>query len=207
MILEARVGPQILTPGSLGQAALDRGGAQFVSDLYPRYAGLAREGLVFTAANVAAQATTVALNTTYTGLMIYNPVGNTKRAIVLGCMFAHSAAPATFSMMALLSGATTSAAAIVHTTALASPGIVSSRIGPSSPTSTMGADSAATIPTPVYRMALGASGATGVVPGNGTPTWVDLGGLLTIEPGGFLCMGGLTVATGFATFAWAEEPL
>lgn len=205
MLLDGRVGPQILTPGSTGQAALDVAGAQFISDLNAPYAGMARNNQIFTACNVAAQALSVALTTAYTGLLIYNPVGNTKRAIVLGCMFGHSAAPATFSLMALISGSTTSAAAFTHTTALASPGIVSSRIGPASSSSTMGADSAATIPTPVYRLPLASSGATGVVPGNGTPTWVDLRGALTIEPGGFLAMGALVVVTGFAGFMWAEE--
>lgn len=200
MLAEAR---QVITPFAQVPGSADPLGGFLVSELGGKYAEMQRRGLIFTASNVAAQAVSVALNTAYTGLMVYNPVGNTKRMYLLGCMYALSVAPGAIASLSLISGSATISSAYTHTVQLAAPGIVSGIVGPSSPTSSMGADSSATVPTPVYRLQFG-SGFTASALYATTPSWIDLGGLIAVDPGGFIAWGALTAVTGFGSFAWAE---
>src|SRR3990167_1809891 len=69
-------------------------GAVVTSSILGKYGELARRGLMFSAANVAAKATSVALTTTYTGLCISNPAGSGKNLVMLGFQYAISVAEA-----------------------------------------------------------------------------------------------------------------
>jgi hypothetical protein len=179
----------------------DRFGAALVSQAHARYAGLMLAGRLFTAHNVAAQAVSVALATTYTGLVVSNPLGNTKIAVLLGYGYALSVAPAGIASLHLLRGYS-SVADITHTTPLAAPGIQNSLIG-ATEVSSMKADSAATISTPTYGLPLMGGFTAAALPAS-PMVWCDLAGAGGIKPGGFAALGALTAVTGFGAFAWYE---
>jgi hypothetical protein len=199
-----RVGP---TYGGSGTAAPFRGdltGAQAVTDAHGRYAEAARRGFLQIAHNVAAQAVSVGLATTYTGLCLSNPLGNTKNLELLGAGFAFSVAQVAVASLHVIGGYSATAN-VTHTTPLAAPGIQNCLLG-TGPASSMKADSAATIPTPGYLLPLMGGFTAGAFAASPL-TWVDVGGLLVIPPGGFICLGALTAVTGFAGFAFEEVPI
>lgn len=199
--LKGRVGSRSMGDGNEDAARLDQHGAM-IGSVAGQYAEAARRGMIFSASNVAAQAVSVALATTYTGLLLYNPTGSGKRAILLKAKYALSVAPAAIASLHLLR---VPAGSYTHTTPLASPGIVSTALGGST-ASSMGADSAATIPTPTYLMSAG-SGFTAAALYADSQTWLDIDGAITIEPGAGIAWGALTAVTGFGSFLWAEESI
>lgn len=206
MLAQGTIGPQFAQdsttpPGGFRQ---DRFGAIVSSQLMPRYYEQASRGNVYIASNVAAQAVSVALATTYTGLMLSNPLGNTYNLALVGCQYALSVAPAGIASLHLIGGYSATVN-VTHTTPLAAPGIQSTLIG-TGPTSVAKVDSAATIPTPGYIMSLG-SGFTAAALYATTPSWIDLAGMFVIPPGGFIGIGALTAVTGLGTLAWMEVPL
>lgn len=204
MLAETRVGAITAADGTVQPARADREGSTIVSDAHGRYAEAARRGNLFSAANVAAQAVSVALTTTYTGLCISNPIGNIKNLSILGCNYALSVAPAAIAPLFLIAGysATTN---VTHTTPLASPGIQNALIGTGAP-ATAKADSAATIVNPTYLIPLG-SGFTAAALYATTPSWIDLGGQFVLPPGAWIAVGALTAVTGFGGFTWEEIPI
>jgi hypothetical protein len=204
MLAEIRTGPILASDGAVNPSRGDRTGALITSDAHGRYAEAARLGNLFSASNVAAQAVSVALTTTYTGLCISNPIGNTKNLAILGCNYALTVAPAGIASLHLIAGysGTTN---VTHTTPLASPGIQNNLIGTGAP-ATAKADSAATIVSPTYLIPLG-SGFTAAALYATTPSWIDLGGQFVIPPGGWIAVGALTAVTGFGGFTWEEMPV
>jgi hypothetical protein len=199
-----RVGP---TFGGSGTAAPFRGdmtGAQVVADAHGRYAEASRRGTLFIAHNVAAQAVSVALATTYTGLCISNPLGNKFNLELLGAGFALTVAPAAIASIHVIGGFSLTAN-VTHTTPLAAPGIQSTLLGGGN-VSTAKADSAATIPTPGYILPMQGGFTAAALPSSPI-VWTDIAGLITVAPGGFVCIGALTAITGFGAFAWEETPI
>jgi len=199
-----RVGPVFGGSGTAPPFTAGLTGAQRVADAHGRYMQAALEGRLFSAHNVAAQAVSVALTTTYTGLCLSNPAGNNKNLALLAAQYALSVAPAAIASLHLIAGY--SAAGIVtHTTPLAAPGPVSTIInGVTPPTAKV--DSAATIVSPYYLMPMG-SGFTAAALYATTPGWIDLGGAFVIPPGGWVAWGALTAVTGFGGFLWEEIPI
>lgn len=196
---EGRVGSRSLGDGNKDAPRLDQHGSM-IGNFGGKYAEAARRGLLFAASNVAAQAVTVALATTYTGLLVYNPAGSGKRMILLKAKYALSVAPAAIASLHLLRVPT---GTYTHTTPLAAPGIVSAKIG-SGLASSMGADSAATIPTPTYLMSAGSGFTAGALYAD-SQTWLDIDGAITVEPGNGIAWGALTAVTGFGSMLWMEE--
>ena len=197
--IEGRVGERTMGDGNKDSLRFDQHGAM-VANFGGSYAEAARRGKIFSASNVAAQAVSVALATTYTGLLLYNPAGSGKRAILLKAKYALSVAPVAVASLHLLRVPT---GTYTHTTPLAAPGIVSTKIGGTA-ASSMGADSAATIPTPTYMMSAGSGFTAGALYAD-SQVWLDIDGAITIEPGGGIAWGALTAVTGFGSFLWAEE--
>ena len=204
MLAEIRVGPFTGADGSVQPARSDRVGAMVVTDAHGRYTEASRLGNLFVASNVAAQAVSVALTTTYTGLVICNPIGNTKNLVMLGCNYALSVAPAAIAPLFLIAGYSATAN-VTHTTPLASPGIQNCLLGTGAP-ATAKADSAATIVNPTYLVPLG-SGFTAAALYATTPSWIDLGGQFVLPPGAWIAIGALTAVTGFGGFLWEEMPI
>ena len=117
--------------GTVGSSVEQKGtkeGFVGTADFYARYRAAVQTGNVFSASNVAAQAVSVALTTTYTGLCVSNPVGSKKNLVMLACQYALSVAPAAIASLHLIAGGS-GAGVVTHTTPLAAPGIQSCLIG------------------------------------------------------------------------------
>jgi hypothetical protein len=200
MLVEGRVGPQSSGENSTVPLRVSRMSAVVTTDAHGRYTEAVVRGSVFIASNVAAQAVSVALATTYTGLCVSNPIGSGRNLAILGFQYAISVAPAAIASIHLIGGfsGTTN---VTHTTPLAAPGIQNCMLGGA--LGVAKADSAATIVNPGYLIGAG-SGFTAAALYATTPSWIDLGGLIICPPGGWVAVGALTAVTGFGTIAWEE---
>lgn len=199
------VGPQVLADGASIIPRGGRSGETSVADAHGRYMESTKRGNVFIAHNVGAQAVSVALNTTYTGLCLSNPLGSGKDLILLAAQFAISVAEVAIATQHLIGGFSATAS-VTHTTPLAAPGIQNAYLG-SGNAPVAKVDSAATIPTPAYILPLRSGFTAGALGGPGMGQIADLGGLILIPPGGFICIGALTAVTGFGCMVWEEQPV
>lgn len=198
---EGTVGPIAAADGALLSTRFDKSRATVITDAHARYAEAARRGNLFVAHNVAAGAVSVALATTYTGLAVSNPLGNTKNAELLGVGFALTVAPAAIASLHLIGGYSATSA-VAHTTPLASPGIQNALLGTGA-ASSMKADSAATVVNPGYLLPL-MGGFTAAALPSSPMVWFDIAGLIVLPPGAWAAIGALTAVTGFAALAWEE---
>lgn len=180
-------------------------GEQVVVDLHGRYYEQSWRKQLYTASNQAAQAVSVALTATYTGLCLSNPNQSGYNLVLLACNYALTVAPAAIASLHLIAGYSTTD--IVHGTPLVSPGIRSTVIG-GTVASVAKADSAATLQgtllgAPSYLIPL-VSGFTAAALPSMSTGWIDLGGAFIIPPGGWVAFGALTAVTGFGAFLWEE---
>jgi hypothetical protein len=195
--LNGQVGPQQLAAGAQAPVRLGASAEVVVQELHGRYYEQVVRGNVFGASNIAAQAVSVALATTYTGLVLSNTSGSGKNLVLLSAGFALSVAPAGIASIHLIGGT----GAVTHTTPVAG---FSMLVGNTSlPAGKI--DSAATIPIPVYMTSLMGGFTAGALPSSPN-VLVDIGGQVVIAPGGFVAIGALTAATGFGSFVWEECP-
>lgn len=178
---------------------VSRQGDLMVSPASGDYQELTRRGMVYSASNQAAQAVSVALATTYTGICLSNPNGSTYDLVLLGCNYSLSVAPAAIASLHLIGGYSTTD--VTHSQPLTATSML---LGPLSD-AVAKVDSQATIPTPKYVLSLGSGFTAGALYGT-TPNWIDLKGMIVIRPGGFVAIGALTAVTGFGSFVWAEVP-
>lgn len=174
-------------------------GAQRVSDAHAKYQDAMLQKNMFSGGNQAAQAVSVALATTYTGLLLYNPIGSGKILVPNKVKFALSVAPAAIATIGLISGFQTAAP-----TGLTAAPVKNNQIG----NSVTGAGllySAATILTPVWAMQLRDGFTAAALPS--PAIGIDLEGIFGILPGGFIAFGALTAITGLGFMSWEEVPL
>ena len=204
LAIQTQVGQQAVQDGAIVPARGGKAGEQMVSEVQARYYEQAYRGNTFIASNVAAQAVSVALAATYTGLAISNPLGNTKNLVLLGYGFALTVAPAAIASLHLIGGYSATAN-VTHTTPLAAPGIQNALLG-TGPQSSAKADSAATVVNPGYLQPL-MGGFTAAALPSSPVTWIDLGGQIILPPGAWAAVGALTAVTGFGGFTWAEVPV
>lgn len=172
-----------------------------VSQLHGPLYELARQGKLFSATNQAAQAVSVALATTYTGLCLSNPLGNTKNLVLLYANYALSVAPAGIASLHLIAGFSATAN-VTHTTPLVSPGIQNMLLGVGAPSSAK-VDSAATIVNPGYLFPLMGGFTAAALPGPAMGM-TEIPGGLVVPPGGWVALGALTAVTGFGGLIWEE---
>lgn len=195
-----QVGPQFGADGSQLPFRQGRAGEAIVQELHGRYFEAMSRGLSFSAANQAAQAVSVALATTYTGLCLYNPLNSGKVLVPLKVKYALSVAPAAIATIGLISGFSGTGGVTTQTTKLVP---VSTQIG--NGTTPVGiAMSAATIVTPTWLAHLEDGFTAGALPGPRMLT--DLEGVYGILPGGFIAIGALTAITGLGSITWEEIP-
>jgi hypothetical protein len=196
------VGPQAIAAGDgvdINSRA-GRTGDQIISELHGRYFEQMRSTRMFSAANQAAQAISVALATTYTGLVLYNPVGSNKLLVPNIMNFAPSIAEVALSMIGLLTGFAATGGVTAQTTPLT---IQSNQIGNLS--KGVGIPlSAATIVTPTVLASMAPTAATS---GFQTAAPYDFGGVWGILPGGYIGFYALTAVTGFGFMCWEEVDL
>lgn len=200
--LTGQVGSQQGTNGAQLPFRQGNSGEVITQTLHGRYYEQVLRGNVFGASNQAAQAVSVALATTYTGLCLSNPLGNNKNLVLLSVGYALSVAPAGIASIHLIgsNSASSSAPANVTHTAAVSP--VPMLLGGGA-NSTAKVDSQATIPTPIYLMSLMGGFTAGALPSSPNALF-DIGGQIVIAPGGFVAIGALTAVTGFGSFVWEE---
>ncbi len=157
------------------------------------------KGNVYRAANQTATTWSVALNTTHTGLVVYNPVGSTKNLVILNASFALSVAPAAIAHVGLFTGYV-GAGIVTHTTPLTPYNCLVG--GSGSPLG--GADAAATlVGTPVWAMPFMGGFTAAALPST-TPSVIDVDGLIVVKPGGYCGIGALTAVVGFGAITWKE---
>lgn len=195
------VGQQTLADGSKAVPRLGNNGELIIGNLHGRYYEQVKRGNVFGASNQAAQAVSVALATTYTGLCLSNPLGSGKNLVLLSAGYALSVAPVAIASIHLIGGSSPSTD-VVHTAAVTPKNMLLGNTN--SPAAK--ADSQATIPTPVYLMSLMGGFTAGALPDSPNALF-DIAGQLIIGPGGFVAIGALTAVTGFGSFTWEEVPI
>ena len=202
MIIQGQVGAPAASsaPGSTPTARLGNLNDTIVSELHGRYYESAYRGASFSGANIAAQAVSVALTTTYTGLCLYNPPGSGVNLVPNKVKYALSVAPAGIATIGLISGFSTTGGVTTQTTALLSR---SNLIGGAAGKGIV--LSAATIVTPVWLMQLYDGFTAAALPNPTVP--VDLEGEFIIPPGGFIAVGALTAVTGLGSINWEEVPV
>jgi hypothetical protein len=203
MDLTVNVGPQGVALGDGTDTKLRGGrtGDGIFSELHPRYFEQMRSGRKWHVANQAAQAVSVALATTYTGLLLYNPVNSGKVIVPTKVKFALSVAQVAASTIGLLEGFAATGGVTTGTTPIATR---SNQIGNAS-TAVALAYSAATITTPVYSVQFYDAFTAGAFGAPQPP--VDLEGILGLLPGAFLGIAALTAVTGLGFFSWEEVDL
>ena len=115
MKIEGEVGPEVANDGSVVTVRLGKQGEQVVTELQPRYYLNAYRGNSFMAANVASQAVSVGLATTYTGLCLYNPAGSGVNLVLNKVTAAFPVAPAAALAVGIMVGYNASTN-VTHTT-------------------------------------------------------------------------------------------
>lgn len=199
MPIQGSVGPQGTSSGDGAQLILRTGrtGEQIIQQLHARYFEQTYRGGMYSAANQAAQAVSVALATTYTGIGLYNPPGSGVNLVPNKVKFALSVAPAAIATIGLISCFSPTGAVTTQTTVLAARG---NMLGAAAGKGI--ALAAATIATPVWHMALLDGFTAAALPNPSVP--IDLDGAIIIPPGGFLGIGALTAVTGLGSIFWEE---
>lgn len=164
-----------------------------------------RLGQVFTAANVSAK-NVVAVSTTETGLILYNPPGSNKDLLLISAGFVWTTAAAAVHNLGIATAAP-NLTAPATVTAAGSPTVVSNSSGNAGSSLTLAYD-AATLPVaPVARMWFGgAMYATGA--GNSPfQLFCPIDGAIRVVPGGVACLCAVTTTmVGMGSFCWIELP-
>lgn len=173
-----------------------------ITELWPRYAALVAAGVVFTGANTAAQALSVA-SATFTGLAVSNPAGSGKNLILLDVSVGLAAA-----LTAVATPVLGSAAAVTLTTgnsAGPNPALLGSaaasvaKVGASA---TLGA-----APT-VIRPLSGIHWVTANVTTAQVYAKDETAGAIIVGPGQLICVEALVAAVSvIAGMTWAELPI
>jgi hypothetical protein len=157
---------------------------------------------LFLGANPSGVTTSAGLATTYVGLVLSNPAGNTVNLVLRRVGGAFIVAPSTVTGLNLITG-WASGGITVHTTPLTP---FSGLIG-TGPTPTAKLDSAATlVGTPVWTMSLSETLVATDLPAFN----VDLGGSIVLPPGAYAAIGTTIAgpASGFqGSFQWEETAL
>jgi hypothetical protein len=179
-------------------------GDLIVSELSGPYGEQTYRGNSFSASIQAVATTTVGLATTYTGLVISNPIGSgIVMELSLASVMQSVIQSTQIEAYAIAIGfnATTN---VTHTAALTTK---SNKVG-SGITSLGLADTSATLPTaPTYHTFVQN---TGTAIANGTGSVIDLKGSVILMPGAYACWvtpAQASVAGLWFSFSWVEKPL
>jgi hypothetical protein len=200
MLIDGQVGQATVSDGTRVPPRLGRQTEVIVQELHGRYYEQVFRGNMFSAANQAAQAISVALATTYTGLLLYNPVGSPVNLVPNKVKFALSVAPAAIAPIGLIIGWAATGGVTVQTTPITPNNQI---IGKARGIGI--ALSAATIVTPVWEMFLEDGFTAAALPAPTLP--VDLEGSIILQPGAFMAFGALTAVTGLGSIFWEEVPI
>ncbi len=171
-------------------------------ELHGRYYEQVYRKNMFWAANQAAQAISVALATTYTGLCLSNPAGSGVNLVLNKVGIALSVAPAAIAPIGLITGYL-STGLVTHTAAL----VPASALIGSGQNPVAKADSQATlVGTPAWTKMLMGGFTAAALPSAG-PSLIDLEGAIILPPGAYAAIGALTAVTGLFSILWEEVPV
>ena len=202
MFTEKRTGPISSSDGAENVARADKTGASVVTAGHGEYNEAVIRDNVFMSASQAADTTSVALAGAYTGVCVSNPIGSGHNLSILRAGWAHSVAPAAIATVHL-AGGWASTGITVHTNAIT---IYNMKVG-SSATSVANADDAATlVGTPIYILPLIGGFTLGTLFAAPIST-TDIGGVIMVPPGGYVCIVTLTACVGFGCIVWEEIPV
>jgi hypothetical protein len=203
MQIQGQVGPQQVVAGDTPNIAQGKGAEILVSEYQGKYYTLAYAGRVFMTCNQTV-ATLSTLSTTYTGLLVANPIGSGVNAILLQCAVALASAPAGISTVGHQASVTIQKTNITNGTANT---IYNGVLGGPAATVCV-ASVAATLPTaPVQVRSLGvgvtATGAAAPI----AFALDDIAGSLILPPGTYCGLGYVTTAPAvIASYHWCELP-
>lgn len=203
MINELKVGPQVATDGGQATARAGKSAETIVGDAHGRYYETTYRKAIFSG-SITGQVTTVGLATTYTGLVLSNPIGSNVNLVINKVGFAFIVAFAAGATIGLMTGynATTN---VTHTAPVTPRNQFFTSVGGGSGL----LDSAATLPTaPTLNIILGA-GLTGAITTATVvaPTVIDLEGSIILPPGAYCAFYTSTVsgaAGGAFSLQWEE---
>lgn len=205
MFNEVLVGAQNQSSdGVFTKARAGKQGEQIVSELHGRYYEQTYRGKMFYAATAALVTTTVGLNTTYTGLVLSNPITSTVNLALNKASLMQSVLQSTqveaFAIATGYNGTTN----VTHTTPVApKSNLIGSGLTP------VGlADVSATLPTaPLYTMFVTNTG-TATADSTGLQV-VDIEGSIILIPGAYalwVTPAQASVAGMWFSFQWEEVP-
>lgn len=201
-IFRVRNGFQKVADGTYAEARGGLTGELCSTDTHGRYFEATRRNRAsrFFAATPSGQTTTVGLATTYVGLILSNPVGNTFDAVIDKAGFAISVITAAVNAFGFCAGYNASTN-VTHTAAVTpQPELLG--IGPAS---TMKVDTSATLPTaPLYHSFLNS---TPTATTNPNGQFVDLEGSVIVPPGGyfgFVSVAATAAAAFWGSLSWEE---
>ena len=182
-------------------------GEMLVTNLHGKLYEQADRDMLFGASSQADTTTTIGLATTYTGLCLSNPAGNTKKFALRQVGVSLCVAPAAVSSIGL-GGGYAAAGIATHTTPLIP---YPTKLSGAAVASTALADGACTLAAGagagllrVIMPTIGGFTAAALFPHFGV---IDMEGAIVIHPGGFVFIYTLTVVHGFFGFTWEELPL
>jgi hypothetical protein len=212
-----RVRPGVVTAqdGTYPELRGTRKGGLAAQDMGGRYEEASYRGAMFYAVNTAAQALSVA-SSTYTGLVVQNPLGSTKNLSLLEVIFATSIAVTGVGSVVMGWGGTTTAGVPVVLTTGNSSGPVGlttllgssvasvAKVGASCTWSVNGAAAAPTILRPLIGVSWVTAGTTQTF----SQYKDEIAGGLIVPPGAQVCIEAITTAiTGFSYISWEEIAL
>ena len=202
MLNEKRTGPISSADGSINAARSEKTGAAVIAIAHGEHNEAVIRDNVLMSASQAADTTSVALGAAYLGVCISNPIGSGHNLSILKAGWVHSVAPAAIATVHL-AGGWASTGITAHTNAIT---IYNMKIG-SPATSVANADDSATlVGTPIYILPLigGFTLGTLFAAPMATP---DIGGIIMVPPGAYVCIVTLTACNGFGCIVWEEIPI
>jgi hypothetical protein len=167
-------------------------------------AGYNRKGQLFVAANTAAKSV-IAVTTSMTGVILYNPVGSQKKLLIAHAGFAYTTAPAALHNIGFALAAST-ATVPTSLTAIGSGVLTADGSGGSGSSVAKAYDAATLAAAPVaVRWPWGVL-ATGSVNPTMFSEYID--GAIAVVPGAAFCFTVVTTtAIGLGSVTWVEVPV
>jgi hypothetical protein len=197
-------GPATVSDGAQALLRQGRQGELIAQELHGRYYEAAFRKTMFSGGNAAGVTTTVGTATTYTGLVLSNPIGSPVNLILNKVGVGNSVAPAAVMLLGLMTGFS-AATNVVQTTPIVPQG---NFVGQGAGFGLLA--SAATLPiAPTFRTVLAFLTATAVTVVDEPDVFVDMEGSLILPPGAFVAIY-TSSASGAAALAasmqWEEVP-
>ena len=204
MLNEILVGVQSVNDGTVTKARGGKQGDQIISGYHGPYYEQTYRGKGFHVASTVVETTSVGLNTTYTGLVLSNPITSPVNLVINKASVGQSVLQATQPEAYFLATGFNATTNVTHTTALT---IRTNLIG-SGLTSQATADRSAALPTaPFYTMFVTQTAENA---SDSTVGVVDIGGSIILMPGAYILWvtpAQASVAGMWFSFMWEEVPI